>query len=820
MNLLRQDLRQAARRLATSPLFTLVAVLSLALGIGANTAIFSLVNAVLLRELPVAAPEQLVEVYTSEENGFAYSTTSYPDYLDLRQATDVFRDVLAYELFITPAEAGTAGGSPLVMGEMVTGNYFDMLGVTAALGRTFAPEEGATPNTHAVVVLGHGYWQRVFGGEPSVLGRTVRLNRRPFTVIGVAPAAFKGMFPGLEADMYVPLMMVHQLMPSAADRLGNRGNRGLFLKGRLREGVSTQRADAALAVIGQRLQDAYPESNRDRRMSVVPSSKVALHPLIDRALVPVAALLLAVVGLVLLVACTNLASFLLARATDRRREIVVRLALGARRSQLVRQLLVESLLLALLGGAAGVFLAQAALRVLVSFQPPLPFPIRLDLAIDGRVLWFTLAVTVVAGIAFGLVPGLHATRPNLSSMLREDAGSVVGGRRRATLRGVLVSAQVAVSLLLLMGAGLFLRSLSKAQRMDPGFDTSPAAILWPWLEIGGFDEARGRVLQSGLRDALRALPGVTAVGMADRLPLGAAIQTRGIVVAGVEPPAGQRTHELDFVNATASYFETLNVPILAGRNFQPADARSEGRVAIVSEAAARRFWPDRDAVGQLFWLDEARAQPVRVVGIARDTKVRTLGEAPRPYFYLNAEQTYIPSLMFIVRGAGPVRQLVNTVRQTALDLDPNLVILEAKTMDDHLALLLFPPRMAAVLLSVFGGLALLLAAIGLYGTVSYAVSRRTREVGVRTALGASRREVVLLLTGSGMRLIAVGAIIGLLLAAGLTWLLSSFLYGIRPTDALTFLGVPLLLAAVGLLACWVPARRAARIDPMIALRAE
>jgi predicted permease len=730
----------------------------------------------------------------------------------------VFDDVIAYELFFVQAEVASAPA--MVMGEVVTGNYFDMLGLRAALGRTFAAEENATPNTHPVVVLGHGYWQSAFGGDATVVGQTVRLNRRPYTVIGVAPAAFKGMFPALEVDMYVPMMMTNQLRSQSRDPLITRGNRGLFLKGRLAEGVTVAQAGAAVAVISQRLEQAYPETNSGRAMSVLASSDVAVHPMVDRALVPVAGLMLTVVGLVLLIACANLAGFLLARATDRRREIALRLALGARRTQLVRQLLVESSLLALLGGAAGVLLAYWALRLLVGFQPPLPIPIRLDLSIDMSVLAFTFAVSVFAGIAFGLAPGLHATRSDVSTSLRDEAGGVIGGRGRVTLRGALVAGQVAVSLLLLVAAGLFLRSLGKAQQIDPGFDTGPAALLWPMLELGGFDEVTGPEVQRRIADALRALPGVSVVGRANRMPLGAAVQTREILVDGIEPPPGLSAHHVDFTHADADYFTAMRVPIIAGRNFNPADNSADAHVAIVSEAAARRFWPDQDPVGQSFWLGDTRDTPVRIVGMARDTKVRTLGEAPRPYFYFHAEQQWISSMQFIVRADRPVAQLVSDVRQAALDVDPNVVILEAKTMDQHLALLLFPPRIAALLLSVFGGLALLLAAIGLYGTVSYAVARRTREVGVRTALGASRRDIVLLLTRSGTRLIAVGTAIGLALAAAVSWLLARFLYGIRATDALTFVGVPLLLAAVGLLASWIPARRAARVDPMVALRSD
>ncbi len=818
MELVLRDVRYGLRRLIGSPLFTTVAVLSLALGIGANTAIFSVVNSLLLRDLAVASPQNLVNIYTSDDNGIVYATSSYPDYEDLRQSATVFDGVLAHELFLAQAERDET--TSMVMGELVSGNFFSVLGLNAVLGRTFAPEETAVPGRNPVAVLGDAYWRRAFNADPGVIGRTVQLNRRAYTVIGVLAPQFKGMYPMVDTDMYLPMMMANDLNPAGSDRLTTRGSRSLFLVGRLKPGVSLAQAGVAVGAISARLEKQYPESNTARRMSLVPSSSVAIHPAVDRALYPVAGLLLAVVGLVLLIACANLASFLLARATDRRREIAVRLSLGAHRWQLVRQLVVESILLSLLGGVAAVLLAQWALRLLTSFQPPLPIPVHLNVGIDSHVLLFTLAISIVAGIAFGLAPGLQATRADMSSVLRDEAGGVIGGRRRVTLRGALVVAQMAVSVLLLVGAGLFLRSLDKAQRIDPGFDIGPAAILWPQLDMSGFDDKSGPPVQRQLVDALRALPGVTGVALADRLPLGAAIQTENISVDGVQPPPGQKTWDVDFTHVDGAYFDLLHIPLMAGRVFTDADGAGTARVAVISEAAARQFWPGGDAVGQIFYLGRTRDTPVRVVGVVRDTKVRTLGEAPRPYFYLNSAQTYIPSMMFVLHGSLPAPQLVAAAQRTALAINPRIVIMEAKTMEQHLALLLYPPRMAALLLSVFGGLALLLAAVGLYGMVSYAVARRTREVGIRAALGASQRDVVGLLTGGGVKLIGVGCAIGLALAAALTWLLSGFLYGVHATDALTFLAVPALLGGVGVLASWVPARRAAHVDPMHALRTE
>ena len=819
MDLLLQDVRFGFRRLVSSPLFTAVATLSLALGIGANTAIFSIVNAVLLRHPPYADAESLVEVYTSDTSGFEEATSSYPDYLDMR-TSPVFEDAAGTEVFMATVEPDEqADGASMLMGELVTGNYFDLLGIRPALGRTFVPEEDVTPDTHPVVVLSYGYWQRVFASDPGVIGRTIRINRQPYTVVGVAAAGYKGTIQGLAVDAFVPFMMVNRIMPGDGDRLEQRGSRSMFVKARLRDGVTAAQANEAMKALATRLAQTYPSSNENRRMSVLPTLDVSVHPMVDRALVPVAALLLSVVALVLLIACANLASFLLARAADRRREIAVRLAIGASRIQLARQLLVESVMLALLGGVFGIALAWIVVRLLVNFQPPLPIPIHLDISIDMHVLLFTLGVSVLAGIAFGLAPGLQAARFEVAPTLREETGAT-GARRRVTLRGALVVGQVAFSLLLLVGSGLFVRSLQNAQAIDPGFDTGPAAILWPNTEMGGLDAAQSWAYYDELMRELAAEPGVTGVTLAGRLPLGSSIQTRSLNVEGAEPPAGQKAFQVDDADVDENYFDVMKVPIVAGRAFTSADNADAARVAIISEAMADRFWPAGDALGATFYLGENRERPVRIVGIAKDTKVRTLGESPRPYFYTSIHQSPSPFGLLVVKGSLPSTSLVLAGRRIARAVDPNVVLIDAQTMEQHLALLLFAPRMAALLLSVFGALALLLATIGLYGIVSYAVARRTREVGIRVALGADPRSVVAMLTGAGLRLVIVGGVIGLALSAGLTWTISRYLYGVGATDLVTFIGVPAILVGTGLLASWVPARRAARVDPLSALRTD
>lgn len=810
-----EDLTYAVRRLVKSPGFTFVAVVTLALGIGANTAIFSLVNAVLIRGLPVRAPQELVEVYTSDSNQYPYATTSYPDFEELRELTHVFAGVVGTRTFL--ARVDRDDRPVMAFGEAISWDYFHVLGVPMALGRSFLPEEDATPGSHPVVILGHRTWESDFGGDPDILGRTVRLNGMPFTVVGVAPRAFTGSMPVLVTGYFSPLMMTKALMGGAAgpDPLAQRGSRSMFIKARLKEGVTVEQANQAMAALSQRLAEAYPESNEHRIMSALASGKVALHPYVDRMLKPVAALLLVVVGVVLLIACANLASFLLARAEDRRKEIAIRLALGAGRGALVRQLLVETTLLAVLGGAAGILLANWILGLLMAFQPPIPVPADLDVSLDRTVLFFTAGVTLLAALAFGLLPALQGTRPDVAPTLKNESGGT-GKPGRFNLRHALVVTQVAFSFLLLIGAGLFVRSLQKAQVIDPGFYTGPAAILWPWVELSGYEtpEEVGAFYTEAV-ERLLAHPSIDGVTMADRLPLGAGIQTRGYVLPGIPSESIDGRHDIDNTNVAPGYFEVMEVPILQGRSFREPDREGE-RVIVVSQAFVTHYYPGEDMVGRT--IDAGPGSPLRIIGVAADTKVRTLGEPLRPYVYELPTHAGSMGMQFVIRGRGGSEDLLAASRQILDGMDPNLVYFEAKTMDEHLALLLFPPRMAALLLSVFGGLALLLSAVGIYGVVSFAVARRTRELGIRMSLGATARDVVALAVGGGMRLVAWGGAIGVVLAAGVTWAIAGYLYGIGSTDLVTFAAIPLILAGVAFTAALIPARRAAALDPVQALR--
>ncbi len=817
MDAIKRDVAYAVRRMLKTPGFTLVAVLSLALGIGANTAMFSVVNAVLFRKPPFRAPEELMEVYTSESAGYLYSTSSQPDARDLRAAASqdgIFQDVVASETFI--ANAGEPGESQIVFGEAVSATLFDVLGIQPVVGRAFTPDEDDAPGEGAVAVLGYGFWRQTFGGDPGVVGRSLRLNQRDYTIVGVAPEWYTGAFPAFRTGVFVPTSMVDDLHGGSA-RWDSRGNRGAFLKARLAPGVTAEQAQTWLTRFSAEQATRYPETNQDRVMTLVPSAKVAVHPLVDGALTPVAALLLVVVAIVLLIACTNLAAFLLARAEARRAEIAVRLSLGAGRLVLIRQLLVETVLLAFLGGLGGLLLAHWTVALLVGFRPPIPLPLSLEFPLDGRVLGYTLGISLLAGLLFGLAPALQSTRGELVTTLRADGGRSGGGRGR--LRGVLVVAQVALSLVLLVGSGLFLRSLQKAQHIDPGFYTGHAALLWPQMELSGLSEAEARAFYAELERRLEARPEVEAVTYTDVLPLGFSISLSSLDIPDAAVPSARADGVFDVDRAWVAddFFDAMEIPLLRGRGFEPQDAESGEGVAIVSQAFVDHFWPGQEALGRTV---TSGSRTVRVVGVARDTKVRSLGEDPRPRIYFDAGQQYLEGVQWIVKGPGPSGELLRMARDEALAMQPNLVFFDQRTMEEQMAVQLFPPRMAALLLSVFGGLALLLAAVGIWGVVSHAVARRTREVGIRVSLGATGGQVVKLLVANGMRLVGMGVVVGLVLAAGAGFLIARFLYGVGALDVATFLGIPTLLVGVALAAALVPARRAARVDPVRALRAE
>ena len=811
------DLRQAFRRMAKRPLLTGLAVLSLALGIGVNSAIFTLVNAVLLRDLPFAEPARVVDVYTTSSDGFAYSTSSVPDYLDFRQQSEALDGLVAARTY--PLAFDDGAQTELVLGEMVSGNFFEVLGIRPAVGRAFGAAEDRIPGAAEVAVLGYDFWQRRFAGDPGIVGSSLRLNGRLFEIVGVAPEEFSGMTAALKIGVWVPLGAGDAI----AERpfLDRRGSRSLFLKGRLQPSATPEQAEAELDLVATRLAEEFPDTNEERGATVVPSREVVINPGFDGYIQGGATFLMGVMVLVLLIACSNLANLFLAQTSTRGGEIALRLALGAGRGRIVRQLLTESFLIALAGGAAALLLAAWAGRLLAAFQPPIPIPLALDFAVDGRVFAFTLGLAVLTALACGLAPALQASKPDLALALKDQSASLGKTYRRFGARNLLVVAQVALSTILLIGAGLFVRSLMNAQSIDPGFTLrqGAAVTMMPGLGQQKSDEEMALFYEQVVERA-RALDGVRGAALAEGLPLGMSMQNRGVFFEGRDLPEGEDPPTIDLMAIGPGYFDTLGIPLTRGRDFTATDDAAAPRAVIVNETLARLYWPGEEPLGKRLRFDDGPEAPFHeVVGVARDGKYRTLGETPRPYLYTAYAQDGDSMLTLVVDAPAEVRALAD-VRRLLDELDPNLPIFESKTLSEHLEIMLFAPRMGAALLASMGLLGLLLASIGLYGVVAYSVSQRTREVGVRMALGAERRDVLRLILGEGMGLVAIGAVLGVGAALLATRVLEGILYGVRPSDPLTYAVVPAVLLAVALLAHVLPARRATGIDPLRALRYE
>lgn len=816
MQQITQDLRIALRRLVKRPGFTLVAILSIAIGIGANTAIFSLVNAIVFRKAPLERPGELVDIYKAQD-GFDFGTMSFPDLRDLeREHGDAFAGIAGFRLALAQVDAG--GTFEAIPGELVTGNYFSLLGLRPAYGRPLLPSDDVAPGAHPVVVLSYDYWQRRYAGDPKVVGSEIRINAQPYTIVGIAPEAYRGAMRIIAPAFYASRMMVSQLQPSGTDELEARQNQSVFAIGRLKPGTTTAQATSVLERIAATLRTQYPNQwKSDNRFPMIASTKVIVNPMIDRVIVPAAALMMAVVGMVLLIACANLASFLLAQAADRRREVAVRLALGAGRSRLVRQFLTETLLLAVIGGGAGIALAAILLRALVSANLPIPIPIALDLSFDPMVLGFSIAVTLIAGLAFGLAPALQATRPDIAGTIKDES---TGGARsgNVSLRGSLVVVQVAVSLVLLVGSALFLRSFKARLAIDPGFGSAPAAVVQLQEPTANRTADQSFNFYTQLRNQMAAVPGVTAVGMIDDLQLNALDnQSTDVVIPGVDPPPEHDAWSIDWARVSEGYFDAAALKLVAGRQFGSQDTPDGDQVVIVSEAFVKKFWPGQSGLGNTL---RVRGKEMTVVGIAADAKIKTLGEDPIPYLYRPFNQNPGTGMTIVARTLANPEALIPQVVSAARTLDPDVVVMFTKTMERHLAESLLPHRLGAWVISAFGTIALLLASIGLFGVVSYAVSTRSREVGIRMAMGADVRQVVRLMMGGGMRLVAIGAVVGLALSAAAAKVLSGVLYGVNASDPMPFLVAPLVLLAVAVVAAWIPARRVTRINPVLAIRGD
>jgi predicted permease len=810
MSALWRDLRHAARALRANPGLVALATLSLALGIGANVTVFAWARAILLEPFPgVRDQGRLVKaLQTDREQEFV--SFSYPDYRDLREQAKTVSGLVAVRQ--AAATLGADGRSERAWVQIVSGNFFDVLGVDAALGRTLTPADDLVPEGHPVVVIGHALWQRRFGGDPGIVGRTVLLNTRPYTVLGVAPASFRGAGTGLVFDGWVPMMMQAHFEPGGS-RLEQRGNRWLEAYARLAPGVSPERAQAELNVLAARIARENERETLGRGVALFPLWRA---PRSGAAILgPIIMVLAGICALVLLLACANLASLLLARGVNRRKEIAIRFSLGARRSDIARQLLVESLLLATLGGAAGVVVASFGIGLLEAWAPPTPFPLSIGARIDGTAVAVAVAVALFTALLFGLVPALQAARPETADALRDEAASVTGGRTR--LRNGLVVAQVALSVLLLVAAGLFLRTLQRLQSTDLGFE--PRGVLVASMELftSGYDRARGLGFYRELLERARALPGVEQASLVRRVPLGfGGSSSTSFEVDGYAAPKDVESWGY-FNNVAPGYFGLVKMPILTGRDVTADDRDDTPPVAVVNQTMASRYWAGREAVGGRFRLGE---KWISVVGVARDATYRDVGEKPAPWFFLPLYQGYRPDMTLLLRTAGDPAALARPATALVRELDPGIAPFGVTTLQAFIGASDFRQRVGSQLLGLFGVLGLTLASIGLYGVLSFHVARRTREIGIRIALGGSRSDVFGLVLRQGAVLVGLGLAIGLMGAAGLAQLLRSLLLGLHPWDAPAFAGVVAVLLLAAFVACLVPARRAMRVDPLLALRHE
>ena len=736
------DLRFALRWLRRSPGFAFVAVASLALGIGFNSALFTFVDAVLFRPLPVRGLDRLVDLYTNSSDGDRYATSSYPDYLDLKAGSTVLEDILGY----SPAFAMLAqqDRSRLVLGEVVTGNYFKLLGLPAALGRTLLPEDDR-PGAPPVVMVSHAFWTREMGANPSAVGRSLRLRGDDYTVIGVVPAAFKGLTPVLAADLWVPTSRVTDVepvgmqdsvpSPTGSTRLDRRGQRWMLLKGRLKPGATVEQAAAETGVLMRRLVAAHPQTNKDRYTSVKATRSVRLNPSVDSYLLPAATGLMLAVGLVLLIACANVASMLLARSSARQKEMAIRLALGASRGRLARQLVTESLVLALAGAAAGAGMAWLLTQGMSRLDLPIPIPLSVDLRVDVRVLGFTLVLGVLAGVLAGLAPAARASRPAVANDLRGEQRLAQVGRLRWTLRDVLVAGQIAVTLVLLVGAFLLGRSLVASQKADVGFRTRGLAVVSTDPEMLRYDAARTRTFWHEAVDRVRAIPGVEGVALAERAPFSLNFNMSSIYVPDRQGPS-DKPMPTSSTRVSAEYFRTLGIAVLQGRAFNEGDTPDSPGVVVINETMARRYWPGQSAIGRRVQLRGPDGPAFEIVGVVADHRVQTVGEKTSPYIHFAYSQRPNGYQTLIARTSGDAGVLLAAIRRELLALEPRTFFLENQTMEMQVRATLLPARAAVWVVGVVAAVGMLLAAIGLYGVIAYSVGRRVR--GDRHPHGARR----------------------------------------------------------------------------------
>jgi predicted permease len=810
------DLRFALRMLIQNPGFTAIVVISLALGIGVNTLVFSLVNAVLLEPFPIQRPDRIVNVFTSR-TGLPYGRSSYPDFEDLRDRATVFSGVLARCYW--PVSVGEGSGKPeIVLGELVSGNYFGVLGVNPVLGRTFSAGEGKVEGADAVAVISHRFWKRRWAANPNIVGQTITLNARRFTVIGVGPEGFTGTMAGMPVDAWLPITMKAGIHPGDM-ALGSRAGGWLDIVARLKDEVPATEAQAVVHTIALHLAREHPDHNRDKQFTLVGglSNRFPVQEM-AQGVQAFMAILTAVVALVLLLTCSNVTNLMLSRAAAREQEMAMRRALGASRARVIRQLLTEGVVLALCGGALGLLFTGWGLQLLALLKPPsMIVPVGLEVPLNMRVLVYGGGVSVLVGLVIGLVPGWRSGRWPLYHVLRSGHPAAgAGGRHRTRFQRALVAVQLALSFVLLIAAGLCLKSLQGVLRMDPGFEFHRGITATLNLSYGNYDEAAGRAFFARVLEQVRQVPGVEAASLAVLPPLAYAKNQEKIEVPGYEPRAGESLLvENNYVSA--GYFTTLGIPIQEGRPIDERDQREREGVMVINETMARKFWGAESPLDRIVTVS---GRPMRIVGVAKDSKYYQLSEVSQPHFYVSLHQAHLPFASLLVRTAGDPAALLPAVLREVERLDPNLPISDARTLIQQMEVQYYPTRIVAISVGAFGLLALALATAGTYGVMAYSVRQRTRELGVRTALGANRRQILGLVLRQGLRTILVGAIAGLAGAVGTAQLLAANLYAVRSMEPVVFAGVAGLLIASALLACYLPARRAAQVDPLIALRCE
>ena len=815
MTWLWQDIRYSLRMIAKAPGFAALAILTLALGIGANTTIFSWINSALLNPVPgLASPSEVVALTLNKpgDNPFPFT---YPDLEAMRDGQRSFTGVAACGF---AAMSLTGKSKPeRVSGMVASANYFDVLGVRPILGRSFLPAEDEKPGGAPVAVISYRMWQTHFGANPDIVGQTIQINQHPYTIVGVTPAVFQGSQTGVRTEIWVPIMMEEQLN-SLGDLLHDHHEFWLLAFGRLKPGVALGQAQEEMTLRLKSEVKNYPEEHKGHE-------SVTVYPLwrnpfgLNQFLSTLLPALMTIAGLVLLLACANVANLMLVRSVGRRREIAIRMSLGASRWRLVRQLLVESLMLAAAGGVVALLITFWTEGTLMKFLPVTPdIPLELRIGTDRTVLLATLVISVLTGVTFGILPAVRSSRLAPVAVLKEETGSASGGPRKARLAGALVVAQISVSLLLLICAGLFIRSVMRAHEIDPGFNPHHVLIASYDLFTGGYSEASGAEFDRQLAAKLEAVPGVESVALSDRVPLGFERPSTSVKPEGYVSQANE-SMETQVAIITPNYFHTMQIPMLKGRDFTLEDTKGSQRAVIVSEAFVNRYWPHQEALGKKLYSDLPK-EWLTVVGVASDCKEFGLNEKPMPFVYLPLYQFYQANMIINARVAGDPLSVANAVEKTIQELNAELVVFDVTTLEVRTQFSSFGQRVGGTFVGAFGLLALILATVGIYGVTAYTTRQRTHEIGIRMTLGASKQDVLRLVLGHGLRLMLGGVGLGLVLSFVLTRFLSSLLLGVTTTDALTFSSVAFLLCALALFACYIPARRAMRVDPMVALRYE